>query len=53
MRALLVQLGLLKVLSGKNKLPESMSDDEKEELEMKAHSIITLSSRRSFTGGCR
>ena len=42
MRALLVQQGLLKVLSGKGKLPESMSEDEKEELEMKAHSAIQL-----------
>ena len=42
MRALLVQQGLLKVLSSKDKLPESMSDDEKEELEMKAHSVMQL-----------
>ena len=42
MRALLMQQGLLKVLSGKGKLPEFMSDDEKEELEMKAHSAIQL-----------
>ena len=42
MRALLVQQGLLKVLSGKDKLLESMSNDEKEELEMKAHSAIQL-----------
>ena len=42
MRALLVQQGLLKVLSGKDKLPESISKDEKEELEMKAHSAIQL-----------
>ena len=40
MSALLVQQGLLKILSGKDKLPESMSEDEKEELEMKAHSVI-------------
>ena len=33
MWALLEQQGLLKVLSGKDKLPESMSDDEKEELD--------------------
>ena len=38
MWALLVQQGLLKVLSGKDKLSESMSEDEKEELEMKTHS---------------
>ena len=42
MRALLVQQGLLKVLSGKDKLPKSMSDDEKEELEMKAHSVCVI-----------
>ena len=40
MRAHLVQQGLLKVLSSKGKLPESMSEDEKEELEMKAHCAI-------------
>ena len=42
MRALLVQQGLLKVLSGKGKLPECMSEDEKEEFEIKAHSAIQL-----------
>ena len=42
MRALLVQQDLLKVLSGKDKLPEFMSDNEKEELEMKVHSVIQL-----------
>ena len=42
MRALLVQQDLLKVLSGKGKLPESMFEDEKEELEMKGHSAIQL-----------
>ena len=42
MWALLVQHDLLKVLSGKNKLMESMSEDEKEELEMKVHSVIQL-----------
>ena len=42
MWALLVQQGLLKVLSGKDKLPESISEDEKEELEIKAHSAIQL-----------
>jgi len=42
MRALLVQQGLLKVLSVKGKLPEYMSEDEKEELEMKAYSAIQL-----------
>ena len=42
MRALLVQQGLLKVLSDKGKLLESMSEDKNEELEMKAHSTIQL-----------
>ena len=42
MRALLVQQDLLKVLSGKDKLPKSIADDEKEELEMKAHTVIQL-----------
>ena len=40
MRALLVQQGLLKVLSGEDKLPEFMSEDEKEKLEMMAHCAI-------------
>jgi len=40
MRALLVQQGLLKVLS--DKLLESMSEDEKKELEMKVHSVTQL-----------
>ena len=40
MQGFLVQQDMLKVLSGKDKLPESMSEDEKEELEMKAHSAI-------------
>ena len=42
MRVLLVQKNLLKVLSGKNKLLKSMFLDEKEELQMKAHSTIQL-----------
>ena len=42
MRTLLVQQSLLKVLSSKDKLPKSMSDEEKEELEMKAHNFIQL-----------
>ena len=50
MRALLVQQGLLKVLSGKDKLPESMSENEKEELEMKAHSAIQLCLATKFCG---
>ena len=42
MCVLLVQQGLLKVLSGKDKLLEFMSENEKEEFEMKAHSVIQL-----------
>ena len=42
MRALLVQQGLFKVLSEKDKLSESMPDDEKQELKMKVHSAIQL-----------
>ena len=42
MWALLEQQSLLKVLSGKNKLSESMPEDEKEELEIKAHGVIQL-----------
>ncbi|ONK81043.1 uncharacterized protein A4U43_C01F24620 [Asparagus officinalis] len=41
-KALLVQQGLFKVLSKKDKLSESIPDDEKEELKMKAHSVIQL-----------
>ena len=41
-QALLMQQGLLKILSGKDKLPESMSKDENKELKMKAHSAIQL-----------
>ena len=41
MRSLLVQQDLLKVLSSKGKLSESMSEDKKE-LEMKAYSTIQL-----------
>ena len=40
--ALLVQQGLLKVLSGNGKLSEFISEDEKEELKMKAHGAIQL-----------
>jgi len=42
MCALLVQQSLLKVLSDKDKLPEFMFEDEKEELELKAKSTIQL-----------
>ena len=42
MRALLMQQTLLKVLSGMNKLPEFMSEDENKELKMKVHSAIQL-----------
>ena len=42
MRSLMVQQDLLKVLSGKDKLPKFMSEDEKEEPELKAHSAIQL-----------
>ena len=42
MWALLVQQNLLKFLSGKDKLSESMSEDEKKELEIKAHNAIQL-----------
>jgi len=41
-RTLLVHQDLLKVLSGKDKLSEFMPEDEKEELEMKAHRVIQL-----------
>jgi len=37
-----VQQGLLKVLSCKYKLAEFMFEDEKEELEMKAHSAYNF-----------
>ena len=50
MRALLVQQGLLKVLSSKHKLPESMFENEKEELEMKTHSAIQLCLADEFCG---
>uniref|UniRef100_A0A2N9IR91 CCHC-type domain-containing protein n=1 Tax=Fagus sylvatica TaxID=28930 RepID=A0A2N9IR91_FAGSY len=45
---LLVQQGLVKALYGKTKKPEKMTDDEWEELDMKAVSTIrTITSRRS------
>ena len=40
--ALFVQDDLLKVLFGKNKLSEFMSENEKEKIEMKAHCAIQL-----------
>ena len=43
MRALLVQQGLWKALKGKNALPGTLSDEEKEDLLERAHSAILLS----------
>lgn len=43
MHALLIQQGLLKALKGKEGLPQTMTDDEKEEILAKAHSAIQLS----------
>ena len=42
MKALLVQQGLLKILNMKNKLLESISKDENEELNIKTHCAIKL-----------
>ena len=42
MRAMLVQQGLLKALSGKEKLPSTLSDEQKDEMLEKAHSAILL-----------
>jgi hypothetical protein len=42
MKALLVQQGLFKALKGKDALPESLTEDEKEEILEKAHSVIQL-----------
>jgi hypothetical protein len=42
MKALLVQRGLSKVLKGNDPLPESLTEDEKEEILEKAHSTIQL-----------
>jgi hypothetical protein len=42
MKALLVQQGLSKVLKGKDALPESLTEDEKEEILKRAHSAIQL-----------
>ena len=43
MRALLVQEGLWKALKGKDALPATLSDEEKEDLLERAHSAILLS----------
>ena len=43
MRALLVQQGLWKALKGKDALPAMLSDEEKEDLLVQAHSAIQLS----------
>ena len=42
MRALLVQQGLWKALKGKDALPAMLSDEEKEDLLVQAHSAIQL-----------
>ncbi len=44
MRALLAQQGLYKMLLGKDKLPTTMKEDEREELDIKALSAIQLCS---------
>ena len=43
MHALLVQQGLWKALKGKDALPATLSDEEKEDLLERAHSAILLS----------
>ena len=43
MRALLVPQGLWKALKGKDALPATLSDEEKEDLLERAHSAIQLS----------
>ncbi|KAK2975768.1 hypothetical protein RJ640_014591 [Escallonia rubra] len=42
MRAVLIQQGLLKVLNGKQGLPDTTSDDEKEDMLERAHSAMLL-----------
>ncbi|KAK2968054.1 hypothetical protein RJ640_015236 [Escallonia rubra] len=42
MRAVLIQQGLLKELKGKQGLPDTMSDDEKEDMLERAHSDLLL-----------
>ncbi|KAK3038286.1 hypothetical protein RJ639_029874 [Escallonia herrerae] len=54
MRAILIQQGLLKALKGKQGLPDTMSDDEKEDMFKRAHSALLLDwfvTYRSFDGG--
>lgn len=43
MRAILVQQGLVKALNGKDKLPNSLTDEQKDELMERAHNTILLS----------
>lgn len=40
MRGMLVQQGLVKALMGRSKMPETMSEEEKEEMDEKALSAI-------------
>lgn len=42
MRAVLVQQGLLKALSGKDKLPSTLSEEQKDDMLERAHSAILL-----------
>ncbi|KAK3003807.1 hypothetical protein RJ639_018965 [Escallonia herrerae] len=42
MHAVLIQQGLLKALKGKQGLPDTMSDDEKEDMLERAHSALLL-----------
>ncbi|KAK3038019.1 hypothetical protein RJ639_029970 [Escallonia herrerae] len=42
MRAVLIQQGFLKALKGKQGLPDTMSDDEKEDMLERAHSALLL-----------
>ncbi|KAK2985864.1 hypothetical protein RJ640_009934 [Escallonia rubra] len=54
MRVVLIQQGLLKVLKGKQGLPDTMSDDEKEDMLERAHSALLLdwfAAYHSFDGG--
>ncbi|KAK3014754.1 hypothetical protein RJ639_009909 [Escallonia herrerae] len=54
MRAVLIQQGLLKALKEKQGLPDTMSNDEKEDMLERAHSALLLdwfSIYRSFDGG--
>ncbi|KAK3012614.1 hypothetical protein RJ639_009614 [Escallonia herrerae] len=47
MRAVLIQQGLLKALKGKQGLPDTMSDDEKEDMLERAHSAMLLTVTRA------